>query len=493
MGASGSDLKSKTTRGVFWTVTTVVGNQATTFVIQILLTRLLSPEEFGLIGMAMVFTGFANMVADLGLGAALIQKADATEEHYSAVFWFAMFIGTTLCVLFVAGAPLVAAFYGEPRLTLLIMVLALNFPLGTLALVQYSLLQKHMEFRKLGMVGMVSCIGAGAVGVFAAWRGMGVWSLVAQQLANTVIATGMFLVMHPWRPKKTFHRRALKDVLHFSLSVFSFNVFNYAIRNAGNLILGRGLGAVSVGLFTRAYSLMLLPLSFVSYRVGDVMFPAFSLIQDDPKRIARIYLRTISVIALVTFPMMVGLWALSDRFVLTVLGAKWAEIIPLLKVGCLVGMVESIGAMNGSLYLARGAVKLRLKVVFVIAPLSVVAMVIGLKWGVLGVMYGYATYSLLITYPSIQIPVALVGLNLWDVTKALAGVFVAAGAMGVAIYFLAGATPAGASWPWLLALVVAGAAIYTVIAWGCRLAAFRELTTLIGERLTKFRAKPAVA
>jgi lipopolysaccharide exporter len=393
--------------------------------------------------------------------------------------------------IFAIGAPFVAAFFHEPKLKLLTMALALNFPLGAIAVIQYTLLQKHMEFRRIGMFGMASCIGSGVVAVFAAWRGFGVWSLVAQQLSSTVIATILFVVFNPWRPTARFQMSALKHVLRFSLSVFSFNVFNYFIRNAGNVILGRSLGAVAVGLYNRSYSIMLLPLSFVSYRVGEVLFPAFCAIQESPKRVAHVYLRTIQVIGFLTFPMMIGLWALSDRFVLTVLGAKWAEIIPLLKVGCIVGMVESIGAMNGALYLGRGAAKLRLKVVLVIAPLSVAAMVVGLKWGVTGVMYGYAIYSLLITYPSIQIPVALVGLNLWDVTKALGGVFAAAVGMGVAVYFLAGAAPAGASWIWFVALVAAGAAIYLAIVWSFRVTAFQELTGLLSQQFKKLRAVPA--
>ena len=484
-----SDLKNRTTHGVFWTVTTVVGTQAVTFVIQILLARLLSPTEFGLVAMATVFTGIANMIADLGLGASLIQKADVTEEHYSAVFWFAMAMAATLFVVFAAGAPLISALYQEPRLTLVTLALALNFPLGALATVQFTKLQKQMEFRKLGMVTFVACIGGGAVGVLCAWRGCGVWSLVAQQLTNTVIGTTLFLTFHPWRPKTGLHFRALKEMLGFSMAVFSFNVFNYAIRNAGNVLLGRGLGATSVGLFNRAYSLMLLPLSFVSYRVGEVLLPAFSLIQDDPKRIARIYLRTVSVIAFVTFPMMIGLWAVSDRFVLTVLGAKWVEIIPLLKLGAIVGMIESIGAMNGSLYLACGAAKLRLKVVLVITPLSVIAMAIGLKWGVIGVMVGYASYSLLVTYPTIVIPVSLVGLNLWDVTKVLVGALAAAIVMGVVVRMLSSMLPPGASWLSLIGLIVVGALIYAAITRICKLSAFHELTTLIGERLFQFQKK----
>jgi O-antigen/teichoic acid export membrane protein len=472
---------------VFWTIGSLAGNQAVNFVIQILFLRLLSPTEFGLIAMAAVFTGFAGMIADLGLGAALVQKADATEEHYSAVFWFALALGFALFVVFAVTAPFVATFYHEPRLTLLTMALALHFPIGAFTAIHYTLLQKRLQFRILGIIGMTANLLSSVTALLAASYGLGVWSLIIQQLASALISTVFLLISCPWRPKTPFNKHALQDVMRFSLSVFAFNIFNYSIRNAGNLILGRSLGAVAVGLYNRAYSIMLLPLSFVSYRVGEVIFPAFCLIQESPDRIARIYLRTIRVIALVTFPLMIGLWSVSDRFVQTVLGGQWLDIIPLLKVGCFVGMVESIGGMNGPIYLACGKANLRLKVVLIIAPLSVLAMVIGLKWGVHGVMYGYGIYSLLITYPSILIPVSLVGLTLWDVTKALLGILAAACAMGAAVRLATLFMPPGASWFWLGAQVAFGAIIYLAIVSACRVEAFRELIALLKERLNQRR------
>jgi len=491
VSASSHTLKSAATRGVFWTMGSLVSNQVVNFVIQILILRLLSPVEFGLIGMAAVFTGFAGMIADLGLGAALVQKADAKEEHYSAVFWFALVLGFGLFAVFAVTAPFVSAFYHEPRLTLLTMVLALNFPIGAITTIHYTLLQKRLEFRKLGIIGMTANLVSGGAAVVAAWFGLGVWSLVIQQLSSVFITSVFLLVYCPWSPKTGFHSYALKDMMRFSMSVFAFNVFNYFIRNAGNLILGRSLGAAAVGLYNRAYSIMLVPLSFVSYRVGEVMFPAFCLIQESPERMARIYLRMIRVIALITFPLMVGLWSVSDRFVLTVLGEQWTKIIPLLNAGSVVGMIESIGSMNGPIYLARGKANLRLKVVLVIAPLSVLAMVIGLKWGVQGVMYGYCIYSLLITYPSISIAVSLVGLTLWDVTKALSGILAAACAMGAAVYLATSLMPPGASWLWLGVQVAFGAVIYFGIVWGCRVEAFRDLAALLTEQLDKRRAVAA--
>lgn len=493
MSVSSHDLRRATTRGVFWTISSLVGNQAVNFIIQILFLRLLSPTEFGLIGMAAVFTGFAGLIADLGLGAALVQKADPTEEHYSSVFWFALALGFALFAVFAVTAPFVATFYHEPRLTLLTMALALNFPIGAFTTIHYTLLQKRLEFRILGIIGMTANLLSSVTALVAARFGLGVWSLIIQQLSSGLITTVFLLISCPWRPKTAFHGHALKDLMHFSLSIFAFNLFNYSIRNTGNLILGRSLGAVSAGLYNRAYSIMLLPLSFVSYRVGEVIFPAFCLIQESPDHIARIYLRTIRVIALVTFPLMIGLWSVSDRFVLTVLGAQWLDIIPLLNVGCFVGMVESIAAMNGPIYLARGKANLRLKVVLVIAPLAVFAMVIGLKWGVQGVMYGYGLYSLLITYPSIFIPVSLVGLTLWDVTKALSGILAAACAMGAAVHLATMFMPPGATWFWLGVQVAFGAIVYLGIVSGCRVEAFRELTALLTERLNKPRALAADA
>jgi O-antigen/teichoic acid export membrane protein len=491
---SGAQLRQKTIDGIAWTTVTELVRSGSLFAFGIILARLLSPADFGLIGMITVFTAFADIYADLGFGSALVQSQDVTPEHYSTVFWLNAGMGLTLTLLFSALAPLVSRFYGLQILTPLCMIVSANFLIRSFGVVPSSIFKKRIDFRSLAQIEISAILGSGSVAILMALRGFGVWSLAFSSVVGTLVTTVLLSVLSHWRPRRQFSWIAAQQLWPFSRNLLGFTTVNYWLRNVDNLVVGRFLGAGPLGLYSKAYNLMVLPLGMVSGNVGSVLFPAFSTIKDDRERVASIYLRVIGVISLITFPMMIGLWILVDHFVIGILGNQWSGMIPLLKVFCFVGMIQSIATVNGSIYLSQGRSDLQFKVGTVIAILGAIAIVVGLRWGVQGVANAYATFVFLVTLPGIHIAVSLVGLSILRVVRNVSGVLVCSLAMGATLWFQGHLLPQ--SWPhwaYLATQVPSGILVYLTLNQVFQIQAYRDVKHLLMERLGAVSRSPVQA
>ncbi len=478
-----SNYRQRTIGGIGWSVIARLGTQGLRFVIGVILARLLSPEAFGLIGMLTVFIGFASIFVDLGFGSALIQKQDATPDHYFSIFWVNVGFGLLLMLMFMAFSPLIAQFYSQPSLLPLTMLISTNFFIGSLTIVQSSLLRKRLDFRRLAFVDLTALVISGSAGIIMASIGMGAWSLALQSVILTSLTVVLLWILSDWRPVMRFKWTAVRELLGFSTNLLGFSSINYWLRNADKLLVGRVLGASALGIYSKSYSIMLLPLTMISGTIGQVMFPSFSSIQDDKQRVARVYLRITRAIALVTFPMMVGLWMVADHFVLALLGHQWVGMIPILNVFCVVGLIQSIGTLNGNLYLSQGRSDLQFKVGVVVGILGIGAIALGLRWGIQGVAYAYGLYSVLVAYPSIRIAVSLVDLTFSKVFRNLLGVLACATAMGTAIWTVDRVLPP--DWPHWASLAVQvplGVIVYAALVHMFRLEAYRDVRELVREQ-----------
>ncbi len=477
------DFNNSILSGLSWSTISQIGVQVLNFGIGIVLARLLSPREFGLIAMIAVFVGFASIFKDLGLGAALIQKKDAEQKHYSSIFWINIGAGFSIMLIFMMCAPWIAKFYKEPILFPLTILISVNFFIGSLGVVQDALFQKHINFKVLAIVDIAALILSGGVAIIMSLLGFGVWSLATQSILFTVIWLTLIWYVSDWRPTFLFDWEAVRELLGFSINLLGFNTFNYWVRNADNLLIGRFFGSSALGVYSKAYSIMLFPLSNLSRVIGRVMFPAFSIIQEDKQRISRIYLRITRNIALISFPLMSGLLAVSDSFVLAVFGSQWSGMIPILKIFCVVGMIQSIVTLNGNIYLSQGRADLQFKVGSIIGVLGVIAIIIGLRWGIKGVAYAYGTFSLFAVYPSIRIAVSLIGMTFTEVLANLYSVFCCTGVMATAVWLLGFTLPI--SWPYwayLLVQVPFGIIVYLSLIHFFKVQAYIETFELVKEQ-----------
>ncbi|GAG43575.1 unnamed protein product, partial [marine sediment metagenome] len=220
-------LRKKTIKGLTWSSISQAGKQISQFVITAILARLLSPNDFGLLGMAVVFTGFASIFNEIGLTGALIQKQDIEERHYHSVFWLNIAVGIILMLLIRATSPLIAQFYNKPELQPILTLISISFLIASFGVVQKTIFAKEMDFKKLAIVELTAVIFAGLVGIYFAFTGHGVWSLVYQMLTFTSVNMILLWLFSKWRPKFVFSISAIKDIFHFSANLAGFNIINY--------------------------------------------------------------------------------------------------------------------------------------------------------------------------------------------------------------------------------------------------------------------------
>lgn len=428
------DLKHRTVTGVMWSAGARAVQQFLNFVVTVVIARLLVPEDFGLIAMILVFTGFAMLFVDFGLAAAIVQRKTLDERHLSSAFWMNLGAGLALSGVVAALAPALASIYDEPRLVLLTLVMSSSFLLGSLAIVQSAVLSRAMNFRRLGGIDIGSTLVGGSAAIAAAASGYGVWSLVVQLLVSTLARVALLWALTEWRPRLLFDVHAARELWRFSANLAGFSGVNYWSRNADNFLIGIFVGPAALGIYGRAYNLMLLPLTQVVGVISRVMFPALSRLQDDPERVKRAYLRAIGIIGLITFPLVAGLLVAAEPFVLALLGPKWRDVIPVLQILCVAGLTQSVGATVNWIYQSQGRTDLLFKWGLATSAITLVAFGIGIVWGVYGVAIAYVVRTLGLLYFNYAIPGKLIGMSFGDVVHAMRGVLAAALLMAVTVW-----------------------------------------------------------
>lgn len=419
------NLKSKVKSGLKWTFIDQILSQIIFLVFSIFLARVLTPSMFGIVGMVTIFSNFAILFIDLGFSAALIQKKEVTPTHFSSVFWLNIGIGFLMYALFYVCAPLISVFYNQPGLTLLIRVICLSFIFTAFTSVQANILIKEMHFKKKVIINWIAMLIGYLVAFIMAYKGYGVWSLVMMTLITAILNSILYWMVSKWIPLFVFEWNKIKELSNYGLNFMGEASVNYWSRNFDNFIIAKILGSTDLGIYTRAYSLMLLPLRNVSTIVTKVMFPAFSQKQDDVKLLKMYYLTIIQYIALITFPLMIGLSLVSKEFVLLFFGNKWSAMIPILSILSGLGAIQSIVSLNGLIYNSLGKVNIAFKVSLFTNFILIIAFIIGVNYGLKGVAWSYFITSLLLFFPIYGIAIKQLNISLLEVYINLKGVLLA--------------------------------------------------------------------
>ncbi|EDY80544.1 Virulence factor MVIN superfamily [Verrucomicrobiia bacterium DG1235] len=387
-----SQFKKITTSSLRWNTLSQFLSQAISLVIGIILARRLSPEEFGVVGMVVVLTGFANIFVNFGLASAIIQRKNTSDKHLSSVFWINIFASLLMSVTMSLCAPLVSKFYSNPSLTSVTIAIAWTLFLQSFTMVQNALLRRKMNFKRITFITNISSLVAGTAAIICAYLGFSYWSIIIQSYVAILVTAAFLWLSSSWRPAFLFEKDSIKELLNFTLPLVGTEILNYWRRNADYLLIGKILGDSALGIYTRAYTLMLKPISNVSRVISSVMFPAYSAIQDDKDKIKRIYLRITRLIAFLTFPAMFGLLAVSESFIMVLLGEKWEAAIPILKILAPIGAIQSLSTLNGNIFLSQGATKLQFHVGIYTKSFAIIMMFIGL---LLGELKGLASFYLI--------------------------------------------------------------------------------------------------
>jgi O-antigen/teichoic acid export membrane protein len=352
--------------------------------------RLLTPQDYGLVGMVAFFTVFVSMYKDLGLSAATIQKSEINAEQISTLFWVNLLLSLGITLLTAALAPLIAWFYREPQLTWITVVTAAGFIISGLAVQHEALLRRQMRYSALAIISLTSMFMGYAVGIIMAWRGFSYWALVASQIAVAATSTLLIFSFVRWIPGLPKRNTGVRSMIRFGGNLTGFTTINYFSRNLDNLLIGKFWGPQQLGLYTRAYQLMALPLDQINEPVSSVAIPSLSRLTDSPESYRRAYLRMVEKIALLTMPCVVLLIATSDWIIHIVLGPQWVDTTRIFVLLGVTGLFQPIANTTGWLLISQGRTNHMLQWGLISGPIIMTAIVAGLPWGAVGVAASYA-------------------------------------------------------------------------------------------------------
>ena len=389
-----SRLRVHAVKGVFWTAASNWGDQLSRLLVFMILARLLDPKAFGLVALAWVFTGLTDLIAEVGLVDALIQRRHATASQLSTAFWTTLVVGVVLMVSLMGLSLPLGSILHEDSLAPVLVGLSLVIPIGSLSHVQRAILNRNLAFRPLALRTLLGTGVGSVVGVGAALAGFGVWSLVAQRVVAELTATVVLWRVTEWRPSFTYSWRDARDLLGFGMHVVGVRVLNFVNSNSDNLIVGAVLGTSSLGLYTVGYRILRLVIQITSNLIDGVAFPIYSRLQDNRIRLSRAYYKSSTFAALLAFPGFTFSLIMAPQLIDALFGQKWAGSVPVMRVLSVAGLVISVNALNSDLLLSLGKASWRMKITSVTTVLNLSAFVIGVQFGIVGVAAGAAVVAI---------------------------------------------------------------------------------------------------
>ena len=396
-----SDHRAKTISGFKWSAVGQLGTEASKFLVGLLLARILGPEAFGLISIVLVFTGIANIVLEFGFAEALIQRKEVKEADWSTVFWVNAGTGILLCLLLLGIAPFLAAFYEEPQLENITRVLGGIFLFQGLTVIQRAQFSRELQFKLLAKVDVAGFVGSGLLSLLAAWAGWGVWALVVQHLSRSLIMSGMLWFMSPWRPRRIFSKASFRESFSFSAYLFVNRILGHLSMNADSLVIGKMVDNQSLGHYNRAMFTVLFPVSILTNVMTRVLFPSLSGIQGNVEQARQLILKITGAMTFFVAPVMSLMVALAAPMVFLLYGGEWMPMVPYLQVFAVLGVASTLSRIADTTVMSMGRKDLIMKIALFEKPVVVIATLVGIYWGVWGVLVG----KLIITIPIIWLKV----------------------------------------------------------------------------------------
>lgn len=407
-------LAESAVHGVLWAVVSQLSIQAAQFVVTAILAHYLFPEDFGTVNIVIVFTVLVRMVNDLGLGAAIVQRKKVSEQHLFTSFWASFVANVILCAATVFLSPFIASFFHSNRVRLMLSAASLSFIIGAFGVIHSSLLNRELNFNLLALADLGASLAYGLSTIVLASLGFGVWSLVVGLISRDFIRIILLWMVCPWRPSLLFSLESFRELFSFGINSMGFNVINYLGANVDYLLVGRFLGPTALGYYALAYTLAIYPNTRVSAIITRVAFPAFSKIQTDDERSRRGYLKIIVSVSLFSFPLTSFLLAIAPQLIRTIYGLKWEPTIVLLQVLCLTGAIYALLTVAGTFILSKGHSGMLLKLSLIKAAALSLFILIGMRYGILGVAVAVSICSIFFMITFQWIVNSLIGLRARD-------------------------------------------------------------------------------
>lgn len=473
-------LKKKAVKGVAWTSLDQVLNLGFGFVIGVILARLLSPSDYGMLAMIAVFNAVAFAFVNSGFGSALIRKPDLTDDDNTTAFSFNFVVAVVMVGVIWLIAPYVAQFYDKPILTSLVRVEALLLIISSLAIVQNTQLSRALNFKARMIINVTAQVIAGAAAIIAAYRGLGVWALVVQHFVSGVTGTVMLWIISPWRPRGRWNKNSFRYLWGFGSKLLASGLLDKIYANIYPIIIGKLFSAADLGQYTRAKGYASLPSTGLTSVIQLVTFPVLSQIQNDDSRLGNSYRRMLRFTVFVVFPVMMGMAVLAYPLVITLVTDKWAECVPYLQVICFASMWYPVHAINLNLLQVKGRSDLFLRLEIIKKIIITVAIFICVPFGIMGICVGAIFTSIICLVINTYYTGKLIHVGflrqMMDMTPTLLNSL----ATSVVVYLVT--LPLTTEWLKLVVGIPVGMLVYLVIAKVFRLPELQEAIDIIHRR-----------
>ncbi|MEO1124836.1 MAG: lipopolysaccharide biosynthesis protein [Cyanobacteria bacterium J06639_16] len=409
------DLKGRSVRGGAVTL----ASQGARFFLQMgstaVLARLLSPEDYGLIGMATVFTGFIELFKHMGLSAATVQRAEVNHRQVSTLFWINVGLGLVMTLLAAASAPVVAWFYGAPELLPIVLALSITFALSGFNVQHRALLLRQMRYRIQAQIEIVSMVMGVAAAIITGLMGWGYWALVAMQLTKACTEMVMIWWSCQWRPGLPDWQSGIKPFLSYGSNLTGFQVVNYFSRNFDNVLIGRVWGSQELGLYAKAYQLVLFPILQINTPISRVALPSLSRLQDNPEKYRKYYYKALTSITTVGMPIVAFMFATADNVILLLLGEQWLGTVAIFQWLMPAAFLATFNVATGWVYQSSGRTDKQFRWGLLGSSITVLVFAIGVRWGAIGVAAGFSILRVVWLIPTLSFcyagtPLRLTGL-----------------------------------------------------------------------------------
>ena len=429
-----ASIKQKTISGIFWSSAENFISQGIAFIVGIILARLLSPKEFGLIGMITIFIAISETFIRSGFSEALIRKKDCKQTDYSTVFLFNLIAGIIFFILLFVCAPVIGNFFREPELKSLVRVLSLVLIIDSLTIIQRTILTKRVDFKLLMRISVISSTGSGLIAITMALKGLGVWSLVANTVCRQGIFSFLLWLWNNWRPSFTFNINSFKELFGFGSKLLASGLIDTIYRNIYYFIIGKYFSSTDLGFYTRAQNFSNFPSHNINMVMNWVTYPILSDIQNDHHLLREGYRRLIKSTMLVTFILMLGMAAVAEPMVITLIGEKWRASIIYLQLLCFAGMLYPLQALNLNILKVKGRSDLFLKLEVIKKAFVIPAIVFGIIYGIKVLILCMIVNSFIAYYLNSYWSGKFINYSIRDQLKDISPSFFLAAGMALTVY-----------------------------------------------------------
>lgn len=471
-------LKSKTFKGTIWGAVDSFSTQGIQFVITLVMARILTPADYGVVGMLSIFISVCNAFIVSGFTQALVRKQDRTEIDNCTVFYFNIVVAAVLYIVLFFCAPLIARFYDMPILVPVCRAVSIGMIFGSFNVVQRAQFTIKIDFKTTAKISLSSVIVGGAVGISLAYTGFGVWALVIQNLTSGIIGTILLWTMSKWRPKWLFSWKSFREMFSFGSKLLASSLLDTVYSNIYSLVIGKVYKASDLGFYNRAKGFSQMCSSNITGIVQRVTFPVLCEVQNEDDRLRDGYRRLLRVSAFIIFPLMMGLGAVGKPMILTLLTEKWLYSAVLLVPICFSGMWYPVHAINLNLLQVKGRSDLFLRLEIIKKILGVCVLVITIPMGLYAMCWGRVCTSIIALVINTHYTGKLLNLGFIVQMKDLLPIFILSVSMGAAVWFTMKYVPFPN--PALLTIgILEVAIIYIGLAKLFRLKEFKEITSLL--------------